>query len=478
MLKKDSMKVIIAVVMLLFVFSILLSLFNLKSAIDLKQDNLREQALPLSMDNVYTEIQKMVIEPNVMASMMANDTFVKDWLLETNADKQKIQRYLAEIQKQYGFLATFAVSDRTLEYFTEKGLVEILNFNNPENKWYLNFKKNNKDFEINLDSNQNIGQSMILFINHKIHHKDKMIGATGVAIEIKDIDAMLRRFQENYAFSVYFIDQEGEVVLSQNHKDLGRNLFEKEGVTLDTTQFLKDSSSTFEYSQGVGQYLMIKKYIPELDSHLLIKADLADFTQQEYRVFYFNLVVSLLVTAIISIMILFMFKRYNRKLENLAQKDSLTEIANRRSFNSVFEKAFHFSNRHDRQLSVMFLDIDDFKHINDNLGHQAGDAVLKRIADILTERLRLSDVIARWGGEEFIVGLLNTDLADAETIAETIRQIFESDLTLQSIAKRSVTASFGVTSLLKEDSFDGILSRVDDAMYLSKQSGKNKVSSL
>ena len=125
--------------------------------------------------------------------------------------------------------------------------------------------------------------------------------------------------------------------------------------------------------------------------------------------------------------------------------------------------------------SLIFFDIDNFKMINDTLGHQTGDAVLIRIAEVLKIRLRRTDIVGRWGGEEFIIGLINTDLENARIIAETLRKSFEEDAGLLHLCTSSVTASFGVVSLSSNDTSDTLLSHADLAMYRAKELGKNRI---
>lgn len=123
----------------------------------------------------------------------------------------------------------------------------------------------------------------------------------------------------------------------------------------------------------------------------------------------------------------------------------------------------------------MFLDIDNFKNINDKLGHQKGDVVLKRIATILNENIRQTDLIARWGGEEFIIALIDSSLEDSKIICEKLRKSIEEDLELTNLCSYNVTASFGLTMVNSTDTKENLLLRVDNAMYKSKNEGKNRI---
>lgn len=163
-------------------------------------------------------------------------------------------------------------------------------------------------------------------------------------------------------------------------------------------------------------------------------------------------------------------------LEYQATHDNLTGIYNRNKFQQVFEKEIRRNIRYKHDLSLIIIDIDHFKLINDNYGHQIGDEVLKAIPMILQSCIREHDILARWGGEEFIILLPETNLENATKVAEKIRIKVEN----QKFTKRylDLTSSFGVSSLKEDDTAENLISRADKALYKSKRSGRNLVSTL
>ncbi|MGA9046482.1 diguanylate cyclase [Sulfuricurvum sp.] len=160
------------------------------------------------------------------------------------------------------------------------------------------------------------------------------------------------------------------------------------------------------------------------------------------------------------------------KLNELATQDVLTQVANRFQFDKVLEHSITLSQRYGRALSMMLIDIDHFKEVNDTYGHLIGDEVLKKLAHILTKGIRKSDIVARWGGEEFVILLPDSELSAAEKLAETLRlKIAESDF--KPIIQ--VTCSIGVVQWNQGESSDHFLKRVDEKLYLAKESGRNCV---
>ena len=159
-------------------------------------------------------------------------------------------------------------------------------------------------------------------------------------------------------------------------------------------------------------------------------------------------------------------------LEEKASTDALTKLFNKGKFNEVVFKEMELAKSTFSALSIIFLDIDHFKIVNDTYGHDAGDYILKEIASILKDSVRKGDFVARWGGEEFIITLQAMTADQASIIAEKIRHNIE-EYTFTDGGKQTV--SLGVTQYVVGESKENLLKRVDEALYAAKQSGRNKV---
>ncbi len=165
-------------------------------------------------------------------------------------------------------------------------------------------------------------------------------------------------------------------------------------------------------------------------------------------------------------------KLAEEELRRLAATDKLTGAYNRTKCHEILEREIERVKRHNQPLSIIIFDIDRFKRINDRYGHNAGDYVLKTIADIVRESIRKIDYFVRWGGEEFMVISSETNLKEATALAERIRAKIESS-TFEGVGK--VTVSFGVTEFTSNDTEDSLIKRADDAMYEAKKKGRNRV---
>jgi len=169
--------------------------------------------------------------------------------------------------------------------------------------------------------------------------------------------------------------------------------------------------------------------------------------------------------------------RARRKLEYQAHMDFLTGIANRRHFVECAEIELARSQRYGSPLSLLMLDVDFFKQVNDRYGHKTGDVVLQRLTQALQQKLRPMDMLGRLGGEEFAILLPETNEAQAVEAAERLRcAVADNLITLDERTQLSITLSIGVTTLSAEDqSLDGPLRRADNALYAAKRTGRNKV---
>lgn len=172
-----------------------------------------------------------------------------------------------------------------------------------------------------------------------------------------------------------------------------------------------------------------------------------------------------------------MLREANARLTELATLDSLTGLRNHRAFNEYLTNEFARGARESLPLSLLMVDVDEFKSYNDNFGHPAGDEVLRGVARVLGERGRTSDVVARYGGEEFVAVLPNTDVEGALIMAERMRAAIESTM----FANRRITVSCGAATVLpsRHDGDaaaggDALIAAADRALYQSKAGGRNR----
>jgi len=168
-------------------------------------------------------------------------------------------------------------------------------------------------------------------------------------------------------------------------------------------------------------------------------------------------------------------ERLTEQLNYMARTDPLTETANRRAFMEHLNDEIHRSKRYRHPLTLLALDVDHFKSVNDRFGHAMGDTVLRILADTVRSQLRDTDSYARMGGEEFTVLLPETELKTGARLAERLRASVEAVRIESDGTEFQVTSSIGVAELADAEEPDGLLNRADHALYAAKASGRNRV---
>lgn len=166
--------------------------------------------------------------------------------------------------------------------------------------------------------------------------------------------------------------------------------------------------------------------------------------------------------------------KQNEDYKDKAYHDSLTGLYNRLKFDDIMQRKYREFVQRQKPFSLIMIDIDSFKNVNDTLGHEKGDKVLKELAELLRKTLRSNDLLARWGGEEFVI-LIDRELSVAEKLAEKVRQAVEKKLKIEN---HPITISLGISQIKENDTIDTLFARVDKALYISKKEGKNRVTSL
>lgn len=159
----------------------------------------------------------------------------------------------------------------------------------------------------------------------------------------------------------------------------------------------------------------------------------------------------------------------------MAYTDPLTQTHNRAAFNDMLLREMKRANRCEQHLSLVFVDVDHFKDLNDEHGHDCGDLALASIAGWVKDSVRGSDIVFRYGGEEFVILLVDTHQDDAAIIAERIRMGIESHTLAYGMSVLNITASLGISSLKGDDDAESFIKRADTAMYKAKQLGRNRV---
>lgn len=472
MLTKYRLLSIIAA--LLFLGFFFTSYVSYQVAVNLTKDELKYKSLPLSSDNIYSEIQRDLLKPNLVSSLMAEDTFVRNWVLSGEKNVSEISRYLSSIQKKYKTSSSFFVSDITKNYYYPKGILKKVSAKEERDIWFFRVKSIVDEYESNIDIDLAANDSLTIFTNYRVYDfKGNFIGATGVGLKTSQVANLLENYKEKYNHDIYLVKPNKEVVLStrsfSNEVQIDKQIL---SVLID--DYNKDDISSLEYIYKQEKYFVNLRYIDELNLYLFVEAREKFFTEKLDESFYSNVIVSVLIMVLIMTIVIWNINYYQRKLEKLAKKDKLTSLPNRNDFDERFDKVFNSSRQSEKQLSLLLFDVDNFKLVNDNFGHLTGDEVLQEVAKIFRQTFRKSDIIARWGGEEFIALLPNVNEKQAFVAAEKLRVAIETNIEIHKIIGKKLTISIGIALRKEGESKDTFFSRVDKNLYQAKKEGKNR----
>jgi diguanylate cyclase (GGDEF)-like protein len=460
-----------------FLATSLLSYYASRASI---RDSIVNTELPLTSDTVYSEIQKDLVRPILISSMMSRDTFMRDWVVNGEQDAEKMTRYLNEVMTHYGAYTAFFVSNTSLTYYHAKGVLKQVKSTEPRDAWYFRVRDMADPYEINVDPDLANKDNLTFFINYKVYdYNNRFIGAAGVGLTVDAVIKLIDKYQQRYQRSVYFVDNFGRLVLTgaeggPQGAHIGQKLGDLDYMKDLVSQLPKPHSGSYEYSvQGQGHFLNVR-FIPELNWYLFVDKREDGALSEIRQSLYLNLLICLFVTLIVLLLLNRVIKRYQGKIQAQATLDSLTELPNRRGFDLLAAQAMLEARREPKPLTAMLLDLDHFKALNDTYGHLAGDQVLIGFARDLESCLRHSDIVCRWGGEEFIVLLKDTDGETGLMIAEKIRQHVEQQRYAYDGKELQLTVSIGLTTLQVDETLHTLLSRADHAMYRAKQAGRNR----
>lgn len=218
-----------------------------------------------------------------------------------------------------------------------------------------------------------------------------------------------------------------------------------------------------------GVFLFLRNWVLlQSEAHFL-------FLQSQWHIEQIILLEQLIVVNMFSLSVILLVNELHvGELRQMADQDSLTNVYNRRAFLKSLDQASSFAKRTGTPLSILILDIDHFKNINDSYGHDVGDMILRSVSETAVQALRTEDVMGRMGGEEFAIFLPNTEMQAALIVAERIRETVAARSFSVKSEKISCSISIGVSELGAHESVTNVLRRGDQAMYGAKSSGRNR----
>jgi len=436
------------------------------------ESHISNDTLPLTSDIIYSEIQHDLFRPIFISSIMAQDPVVRHWgKVNEKATQEKIINYLQEIQSKYNTITSYFISDATLNYYHPTGITKKISKSDPKDQWYFTLKKTpvKHAYEVNID-HYTVQSEMTVFVNYKVYdNNNQFIGAVGVGLALETVKELIEDYQQRYRRTIYFTNKDGDITLHGNalqNGHLADRIQSKKLINL----ILNSSTTSLHYTRNNEKVYLNSRFIKEFNWYLVIEQDAVKIETKLNRTFQINIALSVLVTIGVLLIAHIAFNRYQSKLVMMASIDKLSSLLNREAFEPIINNNMEQAKRKNKSLSLILLDIDHFKQVNDTYGHLTGDKVIQHVAHACKLHSRESDAVCRWGGEEFIIMLADTPIEGASVIANRIKT---------SLAKTEVepkvTASFGITTYHSNEQLDDFLNRADNALYQAKRNGRDRI---
>ena len=464
---------ITAIFIITIIVIIATSYFTFKGFFYASNQKQQEVVMPL-----FSLINSEIIRPLTVSQYMASDPFLLDYIQQDKIDKEVIYEYITSVSNQFHTMSFIAIDKHSLLIDSNN---KISNLSDEGAEWYDRLKVIDKTEFTDFGDAENPH----LFFDVKMFNKKKgFLGFIGLAIDLDHFANKFAKFKKDYGFKLYFVDNNNDVTLSSeqimqtmshHRKDVVTNINELPWYQQYKSEYQSDQDNRQHFFYSSSNELIISQMpLKELNWRVFIIAPPITEQSVYWQLFLKNLIIFLLVSLALYYLFTLCINNFRSDLVKDSETDYLTQLPNR----SFIHWKYSLLNEKHAHVSVVIADIDNFKALNDTYGHLFGDEVLKVISKELSENLRSIDLVGRWGGEEFILILPDTNAKQAQEIINRIRKSIATIPFKSSPTKKdfNVTVSFGISeSHLNGIVLEEILAKADQALYSAKTSGKNKV---
>ena len=328
---------------------------------DSLEKQIAEETLPLTSDNIFSEIERDLLRSILISSLMAHDTFVRDWVVDGEEDREAIIRYLAEIQAKYDTTTAFFVSEPSRRYYHPEGVLKTVSRANTADAWYFRVREMNEPFEINIDHDTAAPSRLSIFVNYRVEDESgDFIGVTGIGLAVETVAKLIETYQRRYGRSIYFINREGEITLRGSGYDGPTSIQGQPGLARHATRILTSPSTEFAYERpDEGTVYVNTRLIPELDWYLVVEQRESAANARLLNTLIVNVLLALGITALVVVIGGWTLRGYQRRLENMATTDRLTGASNREALEMLFELEDQYG------LEIPDEEIEHFKTVQD-----------------------------------------------------------------------------------------------------------------
>lgn len=432
-----------------------------------------------SVSPIFGLIESELVEPLHIATTLDKVGAYSEYFTQQEPDQETLVAQLKDYSERFD-LEFYVAHEKSRKQFNSDGRV----FDLIDGKviWYFTLKdETDNPIQAVLGKREDVH----LYIDiRQLDEQGEFIGFVGVGKSLDDFIGSFKKFKSQYGHEFIFVNNREEIVLS-SRQDLLPKSTQKTSDDIGIKKvsslpwfenFASQTKGLVEPSlvvpSGDGDLLISQFRIESLNWSIYLLTPLSARQQEVGKSFALYIGVGMLILFVLYRLIYHAFYYYLDTMSKKFNFDPLTKLANRRYAQLFFKR----KRKKHRATAVLMIDLDHFKRINDNYGHKAGDLMLQAIADLLSHLVRKNDLVVRWGGEEFVIIMPDTNLAQATAMAHKCRETIEQAKVNISNKTLSTTASIGVAySRNLNDTLSLMVEWADKVMYQAKHKGKNQV---
>ncbi len=324
-----------------------------------------DSSLPLTSDNIYSVIQRDLLQPIFISSMMANDAFLRDWVLGGEENLEQMQRFLSEIRREYGTVTSFFVSESTRSYYYWGGILKRVAEETPADAWYFRVRKMEAPFEINVDPDMANRNTMTVFVNYRVHDfEGNYIGATGAGLTVNHVNELIEEYEARFGRAIFFVDQSGKLMVGPHHTALSAydNLREFPGLKAHADALLKEGLESLVYDRDGQTFFLNSRFVPELNWFLIVEQTEHQLLEPLRETLLLNIGLALVITVVVAFICTSAIHHHQRRLErrNLELSLAKTEVEQQKA---ELERGARELESVNRSLFALNREKDDFLEI-------------------------------------------------------------------------------------------------------------------
>lgn len=470
---QEKHRILVWTAALLFAGFFVAGMFSYRIARTALERGITEQQLPLAGEAIHAAIVAELQRPTAAAAMLAGDRFVRDWLLEGEADNSALLRYLVAFRDRHDARSLVLVSERTRRHYSADGIGDVVQEGREQDAWFFHARESSSPFIIAVAPGSSARSAPIIFVNYRMQDTNGgFLGVARVGLRATALPPLIDSHRRR-SRRLHLVDAQRNLILADAP------------ATIDTRPGLRDIAAELlhrdaqprqlHYRRNDGTMFVSSRFMPETGWHLLVEQDAEDAAGPARRAFALNMAIGAAVAVTVIVLLRLTMKDYQTRLDRMAGSDMLTGLLNRQAFEIVFRQAMLDGDRAGKPLAGILFDIDFFRQVNEGHGQAAGDDVLRTVTRIAKGMLRESDIITRWGGEEFVVLLRDCTVEQAVAVAEKIRQEVDHHDFSAVAPDRHITISLGVAQRAPTETATMLFDRLDEALFKAKANGRNRL---